>query len=201
MDSEYYEKDGRKYDRITKILGYLKGDELVNYLIKHGKRENTAALRIGSKVDGLITEWWQKGMKERPTSKQFEVSSCLKAFFDWYDNNKVDIVDMQVTLYNDALGFAGTFDMFANVNDVATMIDLKTSKKIVPEYFIQVGTYAYEYRKVHESKKLMILRLDKNLEMYEDVSVDYDTEYFSAFHGRYCNFKLAERLKGENICA
>ncbi len=45
--------------------------------------------------------------------------------------------------YNDKHRYCGTFDLFGEINDVKTLIDIKTSETVKdPEYYLQLGAYS-----------------------------------------------------------
>ena len=75
--------------------------------------------------------------------------------------------------------FGGTADLVLKINGRNFLIDLKTSKKITPDYFIQVSAYKWVidnfYPEYGPIDGVGVLRLDKYSNKYEDVFIDINT--------------------------
>lgn len=72
-----------------------------------------------------------------------EFRGYAKAFYDWFDDIKPELIDAEKTVFNRELGYAGTLDMLANIGGKPHVIDFKTSKKgaIYDEAHLQVSAY------------------------------------------------------------
>lgn len=179
----YYEKEGRRYDRITHILDYFSPPGLVDWKIRVGRKEagmiSRAALRIGSNVDDSIREHVggcrtignYKGLKTQ------EAINCYKAFEDWKKDHVVEYLAIVGTTFNDELMVAGTPDLFRG--DKLTIVDVKCSSKIRESYWLQTEFYARSSGCLNKA----ILRLDKNLGIFEYKEMPLCDEHWDAVKG------------------
>lgn len=159
-NAEYYEKNGKRYDRITRILDYFPHPDLVDWKIDVGRREarrvSTAATNIGDNVDEYVKQKLLGG--KLPKLKTQEAKNCLEAFESWVAAYS-PVLKVGETVFDDALMVAGTPDLIWN----DTLIDIKCSREIKHSYWLQTEFYArclgVQYKAV--------LRLDKNLAMFE----------------------------------
>lgn len=177
-DVPYYEKEGRRYDRITHILDYFSPPELVSWKIRVGKKEagiiSRAALRIGENVDEAIRQSIDGGVQVK--LKTTEAKNCMEAFWEWRNERKAQLSTME-TVFDDELMVAGTPDIFWMNNQ--TLIDIKCASAIRPSYWLQTEFYARQ--KPITTKG--ILRLEKNLAIYEYKEMPLCDEHWEAVKG------------------
>ena len=166
-DFEYYTKEGKSYERVTRILDYFQPPELVDWKLRVGKTEankvSKIALKFGSRVHELIET--NSACKK---SDADEVRNCMIAWNSWKANYvfKGMKIENGVTLYDEFRSIAGTPDFIYENR----LIDIKTSREVKPIHFLQLGGYASMMMKMPE--QLAILRLDKSLGAYEYVLSD-----------------------------
>lgn len=163
MDNEFYEKDGKQYERVTRILDYFAPPELVNWKVRVGKAEankvSKVALKFGTRVHELIETNGKLSSKDGE-----EVKNCFKAFSSWKaDNGNPSLINGS-TLFCERRGIAGTPDAMMG----ETLIDFKTSREVKAVHFAQLGAYASLMSVT--PKVLAILRLDKQSGIYEWVT-------------------------------
>lgn len=72
-----------------------------------------------------------------------EYVGYFNAFLDWYKSHQVKPYGSEVRLYHKSLLYAGTADMFADVNGKASLIDFKTTYS-VSEMMCGVQLEAYQ---------------------------------------------------------
>ena len=165
MDNPYYEKDGKRYTRVSRIIDFFAPPDLVEWKMDTGRKEagriSRAALKIGSRVDDLITENWQNPKVGKKDG--LEVQSCLQAWQAWLKDYQPKELKFHETVYDEEAMVAGTYDfMWGDI-----LVDIKTSRNVKPYHFFQLGAYG-GMMKPHP-EKLAILRLDKSLGIYEFV--------------------------------
>lgn len=160
MDGEFYIKEEVVYDRITRILDYFPAPQLVDWKIDVGRREarriSTIAKNIGTNVDEFIKAEID-GVKT-PKLKTQEAKNCYEAFNEWAKTYQLRLSPC-VTVFDPDLLVAGTPD----IEDPDTVIDLKCSSEIRQCYWLQTEFYG----RLLGKKFKAILRLDKNLALYE----------------------------------
>lgn len=168
MDGEFYERDGRFFDRPTHMLDYFAPPELVEWKVKTGFAESNRisriALRHGSKIDELV-----RTNKAPKKSDSPEVLSCWKAWEKWKNDYAPGELLFPETQYDDVRLIAGTPDIYWPLRRM--IIDVKSSKMVRPSYFFQTGgAYAGFKSLPFPVERVGILRLDKELEDYEFVT-------------------------------
>lgn len=176
MDDNFYEREGLKYDRITRILDFFKPPELIDWYLRVGKKEakriSTTALKIGTNVDEVI--------KARITGNKVpkivspEAINCLNAFDEWERNYSLKVSPSN-TVFDDGLMMAGTPDL----DDGNTVFDIKCSSEIRPAYWLQTEFYGRCLGVTHKA----IIRLDKNLALYEYKKMPLCDEHWEACLG------------------
>ncbi len=70
-----------------------------------------------------------------------EINNALDAFYSWYGENNVELIDTECIVYSPMYKYAGTFDALVRINDKVYLIDFKTSKSIYDTYIMQVVAY------------------------------------------------------------
>ena len=146
---KYYTADGVLVKGVTTILQVLNKP----FLLKWANDLGLAGVKMSAYVDNLadigtlahaIVE--AHLMKTEvdysdysPNQKKMAEVSSAK-FFDWETKNKFEAIKCEIQLVSEK-GFGGTIDIYCNLNGKKTLIDLKTSKAIYPEHFIQTSAY------------------------------------------------------------
>ena len=194
MGNETYEG----YTRVSAILDTYQPPQLIDWKIKTGKREakriSTIATKIGTNVDAWIRA--DISGTKYPKLNSVEAENCVRAYQKWKEDYQVDASKLKAgeRLFNNQSKVCGEPDI---LNDSDNMvIDIKCSGSIRETYWLQTEWYARELR---YSKKA-ILRLDKNLGVYEyevrNIS-DVDMEVFNALAVVYRYFKPDQRSDNE----
>ncbi len=77
---------------------------------------------------------------------------AIDNFISWFENNDVEIVDVERIIYSRQYDYCGKFDAILRINGKLTLIDFKTSNPsreflegIYPENFAQLGGYDVAY--------------------------------------------------------
>jgi CRISPR/Cas system-associated exonuclease Cas4 (RecB family) len=144
------------------------------------------ALNIGS----LTHEWveaainWKIAEGEIPKMpKQEEAVNAIHAFQDWVGENVVEWKSAEEKIYHRKYKYAGTVDARAIINGEYCVIDWKTSKRVYPEYYLQVAAYAKAVEDMHgiPVDATYILRCDKASGKFEAVRSTEIEENFQAF--------------------
>lgn len=68
-------------------------------------------------------------------------NSFLK-FLPWTDRHKIEVILAEKPLVSEEHQYGGTMDIYGFLDGEPTLIDLKTSKAIYPEHWIQVAGYS-----------------------------------------------------------
>lgn len=211
MDDEFYSKDGKQFERVTKIINHFMPPELVEYKVRVGKKLANASMKkagkFGTMIDESIRKNWEKPIAPKVSE---ESKSALNAWDSWARSHiGTKTMEFPETYFSDALLVAGTPDFILGGNMI---VDIKTSSRISPIYFAQLGAYASLRPALFGGDKptedLAVLRLDKSTSMYEFVkasdiglSVGDCTNWFNALLITYRNYKQVQcTLKGKEVC-
>src|SRR3990167_7909624 len=79
-----YIKDDVKYDHVTSVLDYFTDPGLLDWKLKFGKAHcnmvSRNALKFGSRVDGLVEDYFKNGEYQLVKLDGDEVRSAMRAF-------------------------------------------------------------------------------------------------------------------------
>jgi len=162
---------------------YRVNDEQLNNARFNFRDVSDTALEVGSAVHKLAEEYLKTGKKLFIDSPQ--IKSGFKAFLSWMDENKVQPIAVEETVYGNY--WAGTLDLRCWLTMKGWserkqyVIDLKTSKELQKP---DMGTQISAYRSVFpDVQGCGILRLDKETGLNEwwDASKDYE-KYLKTFN-------------------
>lgn len=126
---------------------------------------------------------------------------AYESFIAWSDS--VDLVPrhVEVEVCDDEIGYAGRFDLIADVLEVPTLIDVKTSKSVwFPEMGLQIIAYRHAAAKMGmETEQGIVVRIPKTLDdpTLEAVLVPYDItiDHFKACVALYNLNKAMRRSR------
>ena len=156
---------------VTRVTDYFTEPELVEWKVKTGLKEanriSRLAAKTGTRVHDLIYKDWEDGSYKLIKADSLEVRNCMSAWEDFKRNHRINISHMEFELRDEASLVRGYADMEAE----GIILDIKTSGFIKPRHWIQLATYA----KIHKSKTIAILRLDRNLGIYEFIEKEADS--------------------------
>ncbi len=175
-----------EYISVTQVLDYFKPPQLVNWILRVGKRESglvsRKALKFGTRVHGLIHEEFKTGAYKLVPKDSLEVRNCMKAWEEFKDHYSPKIYDMEVEMTDTVYGLIGHRDMIVNIGGKPVLVDIKASSSIRENYWLQVNAYKYLSMDlgVHH---VGILRFDKVLGTYEYKEQDYDPKLKDVFYG------------------
>lgn len=168
-------------------------------MLKVGKGEANAiskkALKIGTRLHEIIAS----GNFEANSKDTIEVKNCLKAFLAWKERYGVQKLQLLERKNNESIGLTGEADALWIERD--TLIDWKSSSRITPENFFQLGGYK---RLGYDCKELGIVRLDKELGTFEyktntdlGLSLEQCVDAFEAAFKHYRYYTYIQEQLGE----
>ena len=206
-----YMFNGVRVPRTSTILEYCSGNReyLMKWAAKLGDKydsEKVKSLDTGTKAHEVIAEYLTSGTMytlNRVRSNKQEVMNSVDNFIAWYNNAtivlgwKVELIISEVPLI--CPWFGGTADAILEINGKRYLVDFKTSKRMVPEYFIQVSAYKWIidnfYPEYGPIDGVGILRFDKFSKTYEDLFLEMCNS-FDAYYIMHCQkvFALAVNM-------
>ena len=167
----YWDKDGKPYISVTTILQVLDKPALRYWfgrevyravVVDPGLSEKSAlgapyrksktAMSRGTTVHSIVESYKHTKKYLKGVSKEFK--PYAQAFYNWYEDNDVEILENEKTVLSKKYGIAGTLDLtFKFVKKGRLFIaDVKTGKDIYPEVFLQLSAYKYAYEETTGEK-------------------------------------------------
>ena len=166
----------------SKVNGKV-GWYYIETVLAEAKREfrklSEEALSIGSEVHAAIESYLLSGGTAEPQVEREEALSAFVAFLEWVDTVQLEVMETEQRVLGDF--YAGTLDIKAKINGNITILDLKTSKAIYPEYRYQIAAYRATQT---DAVACGVLRLDKatGLPEYKDTSKTYEQDFNVFMH-------------------
>jgi len=144
-----------------------------SYLKKNYKGKRDSAADLGTRVHALCERFWEGGDARLEVVAEDEKPG-FNAFMKWVSSQEsINMVTTEMHVYSLKHRYGGILDLIAQLNNKLYLIDLKTSNRLSPGMFVQVGGYAIAYEEmtgtpIHNAG---ILRLDKLSGEYDWVDI------------------------------
>src|SRR3989344_1760254 len=159
-----YEIGGYWYPRVTAICGILAKPGLLRY---YANQENFTKAQ-----ESLLhaTDWGKtshevmgKILKGEKTKVPPAISHSILAFEEWKAQHKISIFDIEKRVFSKEHWYAGTADVFLEIDGKFGVLDLKTSTGIWDEYSLQTAAYfqAFNEMALPKVETSWILRVDQ----------------------------------------
>lgn len=179
-DADSYLIDGQRYDRVTRVLDYFQTPEIVAWRIKVGKAAAGVVMRQAKRI-GTLTHEYIEAVSDGGKGKipaDIEAKTAIEAYEAWRKETILKILPANRLVYSHKDKLAGTFDDKYTDWKFTYLVDYKVARAIRPAYFLQLGAYNYCLDMMTEpiADKLMVVRFDKTLGIYEEQVQDYDPE-------------------------
>jgi hypothetical protein len=71
-----------------------------------------------------------------------QAENALISFFEWEKGKNIEVRQTEKALVSEQFKYGGQFDVFATIDGISTLLDIKTGKAIYPEMVIQLAAYA-----------------------------------------------------------
>ena len=159
-----YEINGIWYPRVTSICSIIAKPGLEIWLAN--QRSYAAMQAKRKKIVGwgrLVHEIIEQILLGRMPRVNPDVRPSIDAFLDWFKKHKVDIFGIEKRVTSNKHLYSGTLDVLSKIDGKFGILDLKTSKEIWDDYFIQIAAYfqAFNERAEEKAKTYWILRIDQ----------------------------------------
>jgi len=172
IHQRYNLKDGTRVPGTTTIIGILDKPALLYWAWNLGKegidfrKARDKAADIGT-IAHYLVECDIKN--EKPDLSEYapaDVDKAENAFLAWLDfrkAHKIAPLKSELQLVSEKYRYGGTIDIYAVMDEVPTLIDLKTSSGIYPEMRLQLAAYDnLLHENNYEVKQQYIVRIDKS---------------------------------------
>jgi len=156
-----YRLNGEQIPSVSTIMKPLSNE----YYQGVNDRTLSKAAEKGTNVHNAIDNWINFGFVDIPTENR----PYMDAFLQWWDVTKPEVVGTEIRMYHKIRQYAGTCDLLCYISDKLTLIDYKTSYRIVEMlYGVQLEAYkqALSSHKIEVEQK-MVLHLAKDRQYKE----------------------------------
>lgn len=205
--TQYRLSDGTRVPGVTTVLGILNKPALVGWANSLGLQGIDSKKYVDDKADigkacHYLIECDVKG--EAPELSDYSpatVSAAENGFLKWLDwraGKDFVLIGSEMPLVSENYRYGGTVDIFASVNGINTLIDIKTSGSgIWPEMRHQVSAY----RKLliengYAVDQVVILRVGRDdTEGFQYEIIKNLEEHFELFLHCYAIYRLQKKLK------
>lgn len=149
-----YDKTWSHLPSVTEILDVMNKPNLIYWLKSKTPQEIDEESQKSKKIGNIVHEAIGKILKNEEinieTEYFAEVSNCLKSFLRWKESLQIKVIECELKMKSDVLGYKGTLDHILKVGDEIWLIDWKTIKTIkenviYPSYILQVIGYKKLY--------------------------------------------------------
>lgn len=167
-----YDKEWSHLPSVTEVIDVISKPQLIYWLKNTSpediKKTSDKSLNIGKVSHEAIGRILNNEKFTIETEYSAEVSSCVKGFIEWKKNFNFKVIECELKIKSDTLGYKGTLDHILENNGKKMLIDWKTSKSCYPEYDLQVVAY----KKLYEEQfgkidSCWIIRLGKENSEFE----------------------------------
>jgi hypothetical protein len=109
---------------------------IASWLRAAPNKERDAAADLGTRVHDAA----QQGLTLDKVPA--DVAPFLRWYLEWVSDSKIDIKLTERQVWNESIGYAGTFDLLGEMKGQYWLIDLKTGKGTYPDHALQLEAYA-----------------------------------------------------------
>jgi hypothetical protein len=99
------------------------------------------AASIGTLAHAACETFAKTGKVERPVNEQ--AGRAFDEFLKWFQEHNVKVHASESKVYSRNHKYAGTSDLFCEVDGEWCVVDIKTSANIYDEYIMQLAAYAF----------------------------------------------------------
>ena len=110
---------------------------------------------------------------------------CYKAFLEWHNQSKFNLVESEVSLVSEKYNYGGTLDAIIEMDGRLMLCDWKTSNHVYADYLIQLSAYQNLWRENFPDRPITneayLLRVSKGdtvtftTHYWNDLSLAWDT--------------------------
>jgi genome maintenance exonuclease 1 len=140
----WYERMGKAW-MVQVVLDLVrKGQRITRDVLEEAAQVQAAAdakaraAAKGNKIHELIAEFLRTG---RAPTRDNEMYKSFVLWRKWFESRRLEPLDVETTVYDLDLEYAGTMDLRAKFEKRPVLLDWKSSPKPYPEHYLQVVAY------------------------------------------------------------
>ena len=159
-----YEINGIWYPRVTSICKIIAKPGLERWLAN--QKNFFAMQQKRKKIVGwgrTVHETVEKVFLGKIPRVSSQIQPSLDAFLEWLQKHRIDVFGIEKRVLSNHHLYSGTLDILTKIDGKLGILDLKTSKEIWDDYFIQTAAYfqAFNEDSTNKAKTYWILRIDQ----------------------------------------
>lgn len=133
--SHVYKLNGIEIPSVTTVMNLMSNAE---YRDVSDKTLGAAAHR-GTSVHNSIENWLKFGLYDLDP----DLHGYMDGFLEWWEKDKPEMIGSEIRTYHRILRYAGTVDLVADIGGEITLVDFKTTYKVIEKNCrIQLEAYA-----------------------------------------------------------
>lgn len=146
----YRTKDNKIVVGCTTVVGQIAKPALIVWANRLGLDGIDSAkyvddtAEIGTLAHSIITD----GLQGRETdfsgydqNQRDAAVWCVRSWDIWSQGREIEPILMEAPLVSERYRYGGTLDIYATIDGIKTLIDLKSTNDLWPEHFTQVSAY------------------------------------------------------------
>jgi hypothetical protein len=172
IHTRYKLKDGTLVPGVTTILQVLAKPALIHWAWDLGckgidyKKFRDDKAEIGTLAHYLVMCHFKNIEPDTSdySAKQIDqAENCLLSFYEWEKGHEIEPILVEDPLVSEVDKYGGTLDLFAKIDGVDTLLDIKTGKGIYEEYIYQLAAYFHLLQvNKHNPERANILRIGRD---------------------------------------
>jgi hypothetical protein len=134
-------------------------------------RDKSKAANLGTAVHDWIEKHIlgvldETGDPAMPRNKR--VRHGVETFLRWEDSHDIEYLHTERYVYSVQHNYVGTLDIIARIDGVLSLADIKTSKAVYDEYWLQLGGYSNAFNEEFEEplEQSLILHIPKETGLF-----------------------------------
>lgn len=202
----YKTKDGTRCPGVTTITGLLNKPFLVKWANNLGLKGIDSSKFVDEKAsigtlahEMVLAHFKKEELNTSDYSKnQIEAAeNSFDSFLNWESQHDLKPILVETPLVSEELRYGGTPDFYGDVDEVRTLLDLKTGRSVYQDYFYQLAGYRQLVEENgNEVKNCRILRIGtEEGEGFEEVQKDDLSLYYEVFYHLLRVYYLQKEIK------
>jgi hypothetical protein len=208
----YKLEDGTIVPGVTTITGSQIGwskQALINWANRIGLQGISASkykddkADIGTLAHEMVTNWLLKQDTDTSDYSQNQIDAAENStlsFHEWAKSKEIEPILIEEALVSQKHEFGGKSDIYARINGVLELNDLKTGSGIYEEMIIQVSAYAHLLEENgHPVERVRILNIPRTEDerfMEQVISKQQLEVAWKIFLNCLANYQLRKKLNG-----
>lgn len=195
IHTQYIMNTGDKVPGVTTILNSILAKPAIIYWAwqcgingQDYRKVKDKAADIGTIAHMMVMNHFKKATPDLTEYSQSDIdkaNNCLKSFYSWEKQHKLEPIAVEVPWVSDIYGYGGTADFVGLVDGQLEIIDLKTGNHLYDDYLYQVAAYrqlAIEQGYKVERARLLRIGRDDNEGFEERQILRFDHEFELFLH-------------------